>query len=111
MRLRDSAASGQRMYPGWSEARAIAWAEAAPKHSLLSFKSCLKTALYEHVPSSYILCEDDAIIPPSKQEEYVGNLESGARTKPDLLRIPTGHVPNLTAVDTLAETLHSIIER
>lgn len=98
------------MYKDWHEERARAWAEAAPKQSLKSFESPLTSAAYKVIPSTYILCEDDGIIPPPKQEEYVKHIEQAIGREADVRRIPTGHVPNLTALGTLVETVPSILK-
>ena len=111
MQLLNARASGERMYKHWPEERATAWAEAAPKQSLVSFESPLTTASYKHIPSTYILCEDDAIIPPPKQLEYIGNIEQAVGGKTDVRTIPTGHVPNLTATEMLVETVCSILDK
>ena len=111
MRLADPSFSAKRMYHTWPEERAIAWARAAPKHSALSFASPLTYAAYKNIPSSYILCELDEIIPPSKQDQYVNNIALATGTVVDVHRLKTNHVPNLTAPQEVAKVILEIVNK
>ena len=110
MRLANPSFSAKRMYDTWPEERAIAWARAAPKHSALSFASTLTYAAYKHIPSSYILCELDEIIPPLKQEQYLKNIELATGKVVDVHRLKTNHVPNLTATKEVAKVVLEIVD-
>ena len=109
MRLANPSFSATRMYDTWPEERGTAWARAAPKHSALSFASPLTYAAYKDIPSSYILCEQDGIIPPSKQEQYLNNIKLATNRDVDVRRLNTNHVPNLTATEELAKMILEIV--
>ena len=96
------------MYDTWPEERATAWARAAPKHSALSFASPLTYAAYKNIPSTYILCKRDGIIPISKQEKYINNIMLATGKGVDVRRLDTNHVPNLTDTEMLANIVLEI---
>ncbi|OQV01256.1 hypothetical protein CLAIMM_06644 [Cladophialophora immunda] len=108
MRLADPALSGTRMYDGWPEERAVAWARAAPKQSALSFASPVTYTAFKDIPSSYILCEQDQVVPPALQEEYIENIRIVAGRAADVHKLASNHVPNLTSTETLAKLILKI---
>jgi pimeloyl-ACP methyl ester carboxylesterase len=108
MRLADPALSASRMYDAWPEERALAWAKAAPKQSALSFASPVTYTAFKDIPSSYIFCEQDQVVPPALQEEYVKNIKIVAGGVVDLHRLDSNHVPNLTATEILAKVILKI---
>lgn len=109
MRLANPSFSAQRMYDTWPEERALAWTRAAPKHSALSFASALTYAAYKHIPSSYIFCEQDEIISPAMQLEYIDNIRIATGREVDVKKLNTNHVPNLTATEELAKVILDIV--
>ncbi len=108
MRLADPALSGSRMYDVWPEERAVAWARAAPKQSALSFASPVTYTAFKDIPSSYIFCKQDQVVPPALQEQYIENIEIVAGRAVDLHKLDSNHVPNLTSTETLAELILKI---
>jgi pimeloyl-ACP methyl ester carboxylesterase len=108
MRLASPAFSASRMYDGWPEERALAWASAAPRHSALSFASPLSYVAYKDMPSSYILTERDGIIPPAVQEMYIDNIKTLTGKPVDVHKLDTNHAPNLTAPEDLAKVIVEI---
>lgn len=108
MRLANPSLTAAHMYNNWPEERATAWARASPKQSALSFASPLKHAAYKDIPSTYILCEQDGIIPPSKQEQYIENIRLATGKDVDVRRLNTNHVPNLTNVEEVVTLILEI---
>lgn len=66
-----------------------------------AFGQELRAAGWHDVPSTYVLCERDSLVPPEVQERLAGAM--GA----DVERLPTGHCPHVSRPDSLA----SILER
>ncbi len=108
MRLANPAFSASRMYDTWPEDRGVAWAKASPRHSALSFASPLTYAAYKDIPSSYIFCEQDGILPPVVQEHYINNIKIATGKEVDIHKLNTNHVPNLTATEDLAKVIVNI---
>lgn len=109
MSLANPAFSGSRMYDVWPEERALAWTKAAPKHSALSFASPVTHTAFKDIPSSYIFCEQDQIVPPALQTQYIENIHVVTGKDVDVHKLNTNHVPNLTATETLAELVLKIV--
>lgn len=72
--------------------------------SLASFEQTLTAAAWEKIPSSYIVCERDAAIPPPAQEAM-------SAAAAEVLRMPTGHSPFISDPEGLARNLIQIVER
>jgi pimeloyl-ACP methyl ester carboxylesterase len=68
--------------------------------SLLSCVEPTTRAAWRNVPSTYVICEQDRQFPLALQEKY-------AKQATDVRRVPTGHMPMLSAPDRLAAILES----
>lgn len=58
---------------------------------------------YDHlagVPSTYIFCENDAVLPPERQQMSIANLHIG-----DVVRLDSGHQPMISRPGDLADIL------
>lgn len=108
MRLANPTFSASRMYDAWPEERALAWARAAPKQSALSFASAVTYTAYKDIPSSYIFCEQDQILPPALQDQYIDNIKKATGRDVDIHKLNTNHVPNLTATEDVATIILKI---
>ncbi|KAK5061084.1 hypothetical protein LTR84_007626 [Exophiala bonariae] len=108
MRLADPALSGTRMYDVWPEDRAVAWASAAPMQSALSFASPVTYTAFKDIPSSYIFCEQDKVVPPAMQEQYIETMKAVAGKAVDVHKLDSNHVPNLTSPQAVAEVILKI---
>lgn len=97
------------MYDTWPEDRAVAWAKAAPKQSELSFSSTISYTANKNIEASYIFCENDGIVPPAKQKEYMNNLKLVIGKDVDVRKLATNHVPNLTDPEKLAKVILDIL--
>lgn len=60
-----------------------------------------------HVPVTYVLTERDRPVSPAMQEEMIRRLPRA----PTVIRLPTGHVPAITAPVELARVLASVALR
>lgn len=78
------------------------------RHSALSFAGCLTYPAYKHIPSSYIFCENDFIIPPDKQREFIDRIKKAIGKEVDVHNLGTGHCPNVTAPEQVAKVIVDI---
>ncbi|MFN7955094.1 MAG: alpha/beta hydrolase [bacterium] len=60
-----------------------------------------------HVPVTYVLTERDRPVSPAMQEEMIRRLPRA----PTVVRLPTGHIPAVTAPEALARVLSSVAVR
>jgi pimeloyl-ACP methyl ester carboxylesterase len=66
-----------------------------PSHSTVSFEGKLTYPGYLHIPTRYLLTENDKIIPPESQESMIESArEMGANVR--VVRSKAGHVPMLS---------------
>ena len=79
------------------------------RHSNLSFTSKATHSGWKNAPVSWILCEQDFIIAPDVQKGYIKRIEEESGRKVDLYTLATGHAPNATAPEQLAEVLAKIV--
>ncbi|KAF8846945.1 hypothetical protein BDZ45DRAFT_608176, partial [Acephala macrosclerotiorum] len=75
-----------------------------PRHSTVSFSGELSYAGYLHIPTTYLLTEEDKIIPPDAQEQMVQMVE-GLGGKLKVVRKKVGHVPMLSIPDEVVSVL------
>ncbi|KAK6953046.1 hypothetical protein Daesc_005344 [Daldinia eschscholtzii] len=65
-------------------------------HSSASFATELTHAGYKDVPVSYLLCGEDAILPPKFQRDWIELIEKESGNKVDVTSLPVGHCPSYT---------------
>ncbi|KAI2775264.1 alpha/beta-hydrolase [Daldinia loculata] len=65
-------------------------------HSSASFASELTYPGYKDLPVSYMLCEEDAILPPKYQREWIESIEKESGNKVDVTSLQVGHCPSYT---------------
>ncbi|KAI0421083.1 Alpha/beta hydrolase fold-1 [Xylaria grammica] len=73
-----------------------AWAAKFTRHSSASFNTPLTYAGYRDVPVSYLLCEDDLVIPKDVQEAEIAMIERESGNKVHVTSIKSGHIPILS---------------
>lgn len=69
--------------------------------SLKTFHEPVTAAGWRHVPSAYVLCEEDRALPPRVQERMAVRAQS-------VHRLPSGHSPFLSMPDRLAGLLDEL---
>ncbi len=70
-----------------------AWIQRFPGHSAVSFAGELTHAGYKDASVSYLLCEEDIVIPAKIQRDGIELIEKESGNKVDVTCIKTGHVP------------------
>ena len=89
--------------------KAVEIVKTMPKHSALSFTGQLTYAGYKHLPTSYIFCEKDFLVAPDVQRKYIERIKAATGKEVDVHNLSTGHAPNTSAPDQLAEVLVAIV--
>ncbi|KIW22402.1 uncharacterized protein PV07_12290 [Cladophialophora immunda] len=95
-------------FPDLEFDKAVATVRSMSRHSALSFASEVTYPGYKHVPVSFIVCENDMIIPPDLQRGYIEMIRRESGSAVDVHTLNTGHCPNTTAPDQLAKVIVQI---
>ncbi|USP80760.1 uncharacterized protein yc1106_08034 [Curvularia clavata] len=83
------------------------WIATLQTQALSSFITPATYAAWMHIPSSYLLCEEDRAIAPAVQEAMVkAAKEAGADMK--VTRIKSGHSPFLSRTEETAEWIRGV---
>lgn len=80
-------------------------------HSAASFVEKITEAAYETIPASYILCEDDLVITPEQQRGFIEVIEEVSGNKVSVVSLKSGHCPNFSMPEKLAEVIIGEAER
>lgn len=80
-------------------------------HSAASFGDPLTYAGYKDVPVSYLLCEEDLVIPEGNQSRMINLIEQEGSRKVDVTRIPAGHAPNITATQAVVDWITHVAKK
>ncbi|KAF3059711.1 hypothetical protein GL218_04595 [Daldinia childiae] len=78
------------------EKERVATVEKFQTHSSASFATELTHPGYKDLPVSYLLCEEDAILPPKYQREWIELIEKESGNKVDVTSLQVGHCPSYT---------------
>ncbi|KAI1110096.1 Alpha/beta hydrolase fold-1 [Nemania sp. NC0429] len=79
--------------------KAKRWQNTFSEHSAVSFINPLTHPGYKDVPVSYLLCEDDVVIPPEQQRREIEMVERETGNKVDVTSIRAGHAPTASVPD------------
>lgn len=80
------------------------------KHSAQSFGNELTHAGYTTIPSSYLLCEEDAAGPPPFQREMIASIEKASGQEVDVTSVQSGHFPTLRNEKATVEWIVKMVE-
>jgi hypothetical protein len=72
-------------------------------HSSAAFLEEVSQVAYEEIAVSYILCENDLVVPPEMQEGFIKVVEEATGKEVDVVRLAYGHCPNWSCPDKVAE--------
>ncbi|EUC36262.1 hypothetical protein COCVIDRAFT_41677 [Bipolaris victoriae FI3] len=85
------------------------WAAGLKSQGIASFTTPTTYAAWKHIPSSYLLCQDDLALPPAAQEGMVKAAEEAGAIM-HVTRIKSGHSPFLSKVVETAEWIQRVAE-
>jgi pimeloyl-ACP methyl ester carboxylesterase len=74
-------------------------------HSAASFANPLTHPGYKDVPVSYLICEDDLVIPAEIQRREIEMIEKESGSKVDVTSIRAGHCPTISVPEQVVEWL------
>ncbi len=68
------------------------------RQSLAALTQAVRTAAWEHIPTTYVVCGDDRGTPPSRQREF-------ARKADHIVELDTGHHPFLSRPEVVRDLI------
>jgi predicted esterase len=90
---------------------ALRWNAGFALHSAVSFENPLTYAGYKDVPVSYLLCDEDLVIPPQVQRQEIEMLERETGSKVDVTTIKAGHCPTVSVNEQVVEWLLQVAKK
>ena len=90
--------------------KAIKLAAQFSHHSTPSFQNELTYAGYRHIPSVFIMCDQDIVLPPSFQQSRIELLERESGSDVKVVHCNSGHCPNLSMPEAVAALVQDILE-
>lgn len=89
----------------------MALAEKFDIHSSISFGNELTHPGYKDVAVSYLLCEDDLIIPPKAQQAGIDIIEKESGRKVDVTYLRAGHCPTVMKPQSVIDWIIDAVEK
>ncbi|TGJ80763.1 hypothetical protein E0Z10_g8007 [Xylaria hypoxylon] len=83
----------------------LRWHKLMAQHSAVSFVNPLTHAGYKDVPVSYLLCEDDVVVPPEIQRREIKMIETETGSKVDVTSIKASHCPTASVPEKVVDWL------
>lgn len=108
MRLINLALVAQATWPDLEFEKALAIAQNMPQHSALSYAGELTYAGYRYIPASFIVCENDLIVPPDTQRKYIETIKDATGKEVDVHSINSGHGLTPSSTDKVANIVVEI---
>ncbi|KAF2967418.1 hypothetical protein GQX73_g6173 [Xylaria multiplex] len=101
----DNEYSASICFSDLSREEGLYWHRQFSLHSAVSFTNTLTYPGYKDVPVSYLLCEDDLVIPAEIQRNEIDMIEKEAGSKVDVTSIKAGHCPNAGVPEKVVDWL------
>ncbi|KAI8630616.1 alpha/beta-hydrolase [Xylariaceae sp. FL1651] len=90
---------------------ALRWSSRFSLHSAVSFTNPLTYAGYKDVPISYLLCEEDLIIPLRIQKEEIEKIEKETGSKVDVTSIKASHCPTVSVPQKVVDWILQVAKK
>lgn len=88
------------------ESDGLAWTAKMEDHSAISFHGELTYAAYKYIPSTFLLCEEDKVLPPAYQEKFITTIQdNGGNVARHTCAL--GHCPNISKPDIVVQVIRS----
>lgn len=101
--------SASHSFSDISPEEGLAWVKRFAKHSSVSFTNPLTYPGYKYIPVSYLLCEEDVVIPPSIQRAEIEMIERESGNKVDVTSIKAGHVPIVSQPQKVVDWILKVV--
>jgi hypothetical protein len=89
--------------------KGIELAKEMPWHSTISFANELTYPGYKYVPSSWVFCEEDLVLPPIFQQQCIDLIEKESGKRIHVERLNAAHCPEHSKPTEEAEAIHRAI--
>jgi pimeloyl-ACP methyl ester carboxylesterase len=99
--------SAHTLFTNLPQDQGLHWVAEMPGHSCISFDNPATYEAFRDIPMTYMICEEDLIIPAEVQREMVEMVERETGRKVDVYSYPVGHVPNITAWKDVVTTIRA----
>jgi hypothetical protein len=99
--------SAHSLFTNLPQDQGLHWVAEMPGHSRISFDNPATYEAFRDIPMTYMICEEDLIIPAAIQREMVEMVERETGRKVDVYSYPVGHVPNITAWKDVVTTIRA----
>ncbi|KAF7174214.1 hypothetical protein CNMCM6106_008331 [Aspergillus hiratsukae] len=103
-------AYGDWMFTGLPESERGYWAQKFTSHSVNCWFGKLTYAGYKDIPVSYLICEEDAILPVDIQQRYVDTLKEQTGKEVDVHRLKADHFPSISQPKLLVDIIQKLWE-
>lgn len=111
LHLNDHETVAKYVFSDLSLEEGVELVKSMSQHSAVSFANDLTYAGYKDVPVSYLFCENDKCVPPFVQQRAIDNVERATGKKVDVTRIPTDHVPTVSAPGKVVDWFVALVEK
>lgn len=106
----DPVANSKLTFAGLPEKEALHWANRMSVHTVASYDSPLSYAGYKDVDVSYIVCDEDVIIPVASQEGMIEFLIIETGKEVDVHHVKAGHAPHIAERALMLDTIRKTAE-
>jgi len=89
---------------------ALLWQSRQSLQSAICYTAKAQYDAYRHIPTIYIVCTNDLVLPLDFQRGRVEFLKSVGAKELQVVEMETGHCPNVSAVEETASTIVKVIE-
>ena len=102
---------GKATFSDLPEAEAVALAKHMGVHSIPSYNTPLTYPGYRDVDVSYIVCDEDLVIPIQAQEKMIEFLKQDTGKPVDVHHIKASHAPQASQPELVIDIIQQIIEK
>ncbi|KAJ9602328.1 hypothetical protein H2200_013183 [Cladophialophora chaetospira] len=102
--------SAQKVFSDLPLEEALLWQSRQSLQSAICYTGKCVYDAYRHIPITYIICTQDEVLTPEFQEGRVEFLRKEAKEL-DVVRMETGHCPNISALEETARVIVGAIEK
>lgn len=88
--------------------KGIQFARMMSVHSTVSFTGPLTYPGYQHVPVSYLVCEDDHAVPVEIQRSIIARIQDESRHEVDVHSSKAGHFPSVSCPEEVARIIRCV---
>ncbi|KAL5358343.1 Alpha/beta hydrolase fold-1 [Aspergillus floccosus] len=107
----DIAASAKVVFSSLPLEKGIAWIQRLPRHSAASLMGVLTHPGYIDVPVSYLICEDDLVLPEKGQRHGIDVAKRESGRDVDVMSIRSDHCPMASAPQDVVRWMKDVLRK